>query len=179
MRLFPALKPDSCLLANLASPMFGVVGLFIFHEWIVWIIILLKVCRTRFFDGYSNIFILQQASKLKQASRHSCASQVPTKQRYSATFQSANFSIFPAPIAVKNNCFHACFNLLACCNMTLIFLSYSIFTGFYNRLWFLVWYVTGSGKTGLKSPMIKQQKLAEMPLRRKIFNFRFLAYIIK
>ena len=40
-------------------------------------------------------------------------------------------------------------------------------------------YVTGSGKSGLKSPMIKQQKLAEMPFRWKIFNFRFLAYIIK
>ena len=38
--------------------------------------------------------------------------------------------------------------------------------------------VTGSGKSGLKSPMIKQQKLAEMPFRWKIFNF-FLAYIIK
>jgi len=40
-------------------------------------------------------------------------------------------------------------------------------------------YVTGSGKSGLKSPMIKQQKLAEMPFRWKISNFRFLAYIIK
>src|SRR6218665_2731468 len=40
-------------------------------------------------------------------------------------------------------------------------------------------YVIGSGKSGLKSPMIKQQKLAEMPLRWKILNFRFLAYIIK
>src|SRR6218665_1746826 len=40
-------------------------------------------------------------------------------------------------------------------------------------------YVTGSGKSGLKSPMIKQQKLAEMPFRLKIFNFRFLAFIIK
>ena len=35
-------------------------------------------------------------------------------------------------------------------------------------------YVTGSGKSGLKSPMIKQQKFAEMPFRWKIFNFRFL-----
>src|SRR6218665_2233135 len=40
-------------------------------------------------------------------------------------------------------------------------------------------FVTGSGKSGLKSPMIKHQKLAEMPFRWKIFNFRFLAYIIK
>ena len=39
-------------------------------------------------------------------------------------------------------------------------------------------FVTGSGKSGLKSPMIKQQKLAEMPLRWKISNFRFLAYIV-
>ena len=34
-------------------------------------------------------------------------------------------------------------------------------------------YVTGSGKSGIKSPMIKQQKLAEMPFGWKIFNFRF------
>ena len=34
-------------------------------------------------------------------------------------------------------------------------------------------------QSGLKSPMIKQQKLAEMPFRWKIFNFRFLACIIK
>ena len=40
-------------------------------------------------------------------------------------------------------------------------------------------FVTGSGKSRLKSPMIKQQKLAEMPFRWKIFIFRFLAYMIK
>ena len=39
--------------------------------------------------------------------------------------------------------------------------------------------MSGSGKSGLKSPMIKQQKLAEMPFRWKIFNFRFLACVIK
>src|SRR6218665_1578519 len=33
--------------------------------------------------------------------------------------------------------------------------------------------VTGSGKSRLKSLMIKQQKLAEMPFRWKIFNFNF------
>ena len=49
------------------------------------------------------------------------------------------------------------------------------------RPWRQTWatYVTGSGKSGLKSPMIEQQKLAEMLFRWKIFNFPFLAYIIK
>jgi len=40
-------------------------------------------------------------------------------------------------------------------------------------------YVTGSGKSGLKSPMIKQQKLAEMPFRLKISIFVFWHIIIK
>src|SRR6218665_2209709 len=38
--------------------------------------------------------------------RHSCASQVPTKHRYFATFNSSNYCIFPASSAMKNNCFH-------------------------------------------------------------------------
>ena len=40
--------------------------------------------------------------------RHSCDSQVPTKHRYFATFHSANYCIFPASIAMKNN-FHKTF----------------------------------------------------------------------
>jgi len=36
-----------------------------------------------------------------QPSRHSRASQVPTKHWYSATFQSANYCIFPASTALK------------------------------------------------------------------------------
>src|SRR6218665_2572728 len=35
-----------------------------------------------------------------------CACQVPMKHRYFATFYSANYCIFPASIAMKNNCFH-------------------------------------------------------------------------
>src|SRR6218665_1648454 len=51
-----------------------------------------------------NYFVKNRGVELKLG--HSCASQVPKKHRYFATFHSANYHIFPASIAMKNNCFY-------------------------------------------------------------------------